>query len=114
MSNFNRLNFKTTVNKNIDTRNNEFIKLTDYAKKYKKALIKGFFFTNGRYGKNVVAVTDKYNINMPSFAVSIFEEIEEDNNLLNELVTDGTTIGNFRELPPKMGKNPSILFDFID
>lgn len=115
MRKFSELNFKRTVNENIDTSKNVFIKLTEYANEHETAVIKGFFFTNGDYGKQVVAVTDKYNINMPSFAIPIFEEIESDKELLNELVNGaGATIGNFRLIPAKKGKHESISFDFME
>lgn len=81
---FENLNAKRTIREGVDLQALNFIKLSDLT----GAIIKvdGFFFTEGRYGEQVVVVGNNYKINMPAKAVKQFHQIEEDGQMLKALL----------------------------
>ena len=74
---FNEMNGnKKTVRDGIDTRSMDFAPLNDFCGR--EFVADGYFFTNGRYGKQVVVVGAGTLINFPNRAVKVFEAIDND------------------------------------
>ena len=68
---FGELNRKSTVREGIDTSNMEFKKLREFIGSTVNPV--GFFITDGKFGEQVVVVTEDCLINMPSYAVDTFK-----------------------------------------
>ena len=74
---FNEMNGnKKTVREGIDTRSMDFAPLKDFCGR--EFVVDGYFFTNGRYGKQVVVVGAGTLINFPNRATKVFEAIDND------------------------------------
>lgn len=88
---FSELNkVRKTVKEGIETRDLEFKKLHEFAGQTIE--VDGFFFsTAGDYGKSVAVVGNGYNINMPQRAVEQFEQIANDEKML-QAVLDGKLV----------------------
>lgn len=85
MYNFNALNNSVqTVKSGLDLKTLPFKKLKDFTGK--TLLVEGFFFTKGKYGKQVCVVANGTKINMPQRAVEKFEIIEKDEEALNDVL----------------------------
>lgn len=82
---FNELNAgRRTVKEGIDTKNYEFKPLKDFVGKTIK--VDGYFFTNSKYGKQVVVVGNGCNINMPKRATEVFEAIHNDDAMIKAIL----------------------------
>ena len=68
---FGELNKKSTVKDGIDTSNMKFRKL----KEFTTVNPVGFFINNGKFGEQVVIVTEDCLINMPSYATETFKNL---------------------------------------
>lgn len=74
---FNEMNGnRKTVRDGIDTKSMDFMPLKGFCGR--EFVVDGYFFTNGRYGKQVVVVGAGVLINFPNRAVKVFEEIDAD------------------------------------
>ena len=73
---FGELNKKSTVREGIDTSNMEFKKLRDFIGSNVNPV--GFFITDGKFGEQVVVVTEECLINMPSYAVDTFKNLSDE------------------------------------
>lgn len=80
----------------------DFIKLRDLIGK--ELAVKGYFFTEGQYGTQVVVVTDEYKVNMPERAVKIFEEINNDPEMRDAVLGGHLLITDIKEGKGKRGK----------
>lgn len=74
-----------------------------------------FFFTDGKYGQQVVAVCEDskgkfWNVNMPKRAVEQFECIKADSEAVEELTTTGAVMGDIKEVDSKNGKTTGYEF----
>jgi hypothetical protein len=65
--------------------------------------VDGFFFTQGKYGKQVVVVANGCKINMPARAVETFERIQADKNDLEGVLNGKLSLGNIKEKETKNG-----------
>ena len=65
---FESLNKRSTVCAGINTQDMEFAPLKDFCGQH--FVCEGFFFTDGKYGEQVVVVGAGYLINMPAFLVN--------------------------------------------
>lgn len=83
-------NGKRTVKANIDTKAQEFKPLKDFIGHTIE--VDGYFFTQSRYGKQVVVVGNGYNINMPKRAVKTFEVIDSDPEMVAAILNNGLII----------------------
>lgn len=84
---FNEMNGNAkTVRDGIDTKSMDFAPLKDFIGR--EFVVDGYFFTNGRYGKQVVVVGAGALINFPNRAVETFEAINYDPQKL-EAVLNG-------------------------
>ena len=72
---------KKTVREGIDTKTMDFAPLKNFCGGTVK--VDGFFFTDSKFGKQVVLVGNGFLINMPARAVEQFEKIANDEKLLN-------------------------------
>ena len=75
--NFSKLNKANGVRPaDFNTEDFEFTHIREYVGK--DIPVKGFFFTVGKKGKQVVIITDDCFVNMPARAVEEFEALESD------------------------------------
>ena len=88
---FEKLNRRSTVMDGVDTQEMEFKPLKDFCGT--KIEVRGFFFTEGRYGTQVVVVGNGYLINMPKRSVEQFEDIAHADKMLDEVCPDGVIVG---------------------
>lgn len=103
---FNEMNgTKKAIRDGIDTRAMQFAPLKDFIGR--EFVVDGFFFTNGKYGKQVVIVGAGSLINFPNRAVKTFESIESDPQKLDAVLN-----GHLKITDIKMGetRNGSTVF----
>ena len=101
MNFFERLNVRSTVKSGIDTKEMEFAPLKDFCGS--EIVVDGFFFTNGRFGKQVVVVGNGYLINMPSRAVKDFELIADYEEAVEDIFKGKLKLTNIRMIDTKNG-----------
>ncbi|MCQ2053075.1 MAG: hypothetical protein MJZ03_03985 [archaeon] len=99
-----------TVADGIDTSKMEFVALKDQCGK--EFILKGFFFTTGKYGREIVVVTDDVLINIPKRYVEQFEAIKADPDMLEALLDGKCKITNIKMGDTSNGK--TVFFDFAD
>ena len=108
---FDSLNkFRKTVMDGVDTSEMEFKPLRDFCGKVVN--VNGFFFTDGKFGKQVVVVGNGYLINMPQRAVESFEEIESDEDMLNAVLDGKLAIHDIHMIDTKNGV--TVAYKFAD
>lgn len=107
---FNELNRRATVKDGIDTRSMEFKPLKDFCGT--KIQVDGFFFTEGRYGTQVVVVGNGHLINMPKRAAEQFEVIANNPEMLDAVLAGKLEIKNIEMLSTKNGQ--TVAYDFAD
>lgn len=100
--NFNNLNRKSTVKENINTEAMEFKPLKDFCGTEVKC--DGYFFTDGKYGKQVVVVGNGYLINMPMRAVKQFEEINDSEEALNAVLNGELKLTDIKMIDTRNGR----------
>lgn len=106
---FSSLNKKRTM-PSINTDGMEFHKLSEYVGKVVK--VDGFFFTTGKYGKQTVVLSNDALINIPSWATEEFEQIENNDSMLSELLNGKCALTNIaiKSTP----KGDATIFEFTD
>lgn len=111
MGMFSNLNKRRTIKDGIETEKMDFRKLSDFCGN--EFIVNGFFFTQGKYGKQVVVVASNgYLINMPARAVEQFEQINGNDVMLDAMLAGKLAIGNIKDINTKNGKTTA--YDFID
>lgn len=99
---------KATVNERINTKGMEFHPLKEFLGQ--NVRIFGYFFTDGKFGKQVVAVTETELINLPKRYTEDFEKLTDEEI---EAVKDGALVlANIRQIDTKNGT--AIAFDYDD
>lgn len=73
---FGELNKRSTVKEGIDTSNMEFHKLKEFVGQTVNPV--GFFFSEGKFGEQVVLVTEECLVNMPSYCVDTFHDLSSE------------------------------------
>lgn len=106
---FSSLNKKRTM-PSINTDGMEFHKLNEFAGKVVR--VSGFFFTDGKYGRQVVVLSDDKLINMPVWATRDFEKIENDDVMLKSLLDGKCALTNIAIKPTAKGN--TTIFEFAD
>lgn len=101
MFNFNKFNRRSTVRSGIDTRAMTFKPLKDFVGH--EVPCDGFFFTDGKYGKQTVVVGCGYLINMPGWATPQFEAIAEDRDALDAVMHGELALVDIHEITTKNG-----------
>lgn len=109
---FNELNNgRRTVRDGIDTKAYEFAPLKDFIGKTIK--VDGFFFTNSKYGKQVVVVGNGACINMPKRATEVFECIYNNDDMVKTVLDGHLEIIDIKELPTDKG-NDTVAYTLHD
>ena len=107
---FNEYNYKRTVREGIDTDAMEFLPIKNFVGQ--EVRVDGFFFTQGRYGEQVVVVGNGYKINIPSRSAEVFHKIANDQEQLNAVLTGHLKLTNIKMKDTKNGT--TTIFDFTD
>lgn len=96
--------YAKTVKDGIDTDSMEFKGLAEFTGKTIK--VDGFFFTSkGNYGKQVVVVGNGAKINMPKRAVSQFETIAANADMLKAVLDGHLELINITPVTAKNGND---------
>lgn len=98
---FNELNNKRTVKDGINTDNMEFKGLKEFIGT--TVQVDGFFFTNSKYGKQVVVVGNGCLINMPARAVEVFESIANIPEQLEAVLAGHLALTDIKSVSTKNG-----------
>lgn len=99
-----------TIADGLDIKNMPFSALKEHCGE--ELILKGFFFTSGKYGREVVVVTDTAKINMPKRYVETFETIQNTPEDLEALVAGKCKITNIHMADTNNGK--TVFFDMAD
>lgn len=102
MFDFEKFNLRRTVKEGIDTNDMEFKPLKDYCGETVKC--NGFFFTDGKYGEQVVIVGETTLINMPKRAVEQFKQISADDNAVKAVLNGELVLTDIKMADTKNGK----------
>ena len=100
--NFGSLNRRSTVREGINTQDMEFKPLKDFCGGEIKC--DGFFFTDGKYGKQVVVVGNGYLVNMPTRAVEQFESIAQNSEALEEVLKGHLVLKDIKLIDTRNGQ----------
>lgn len=101
--------YTATVREGVDTSDMEFKPLKDFCGKRIK--VDGFFFTEGKFGKQVVVVGNGFLINMPGRAVDTFEDIEADKDMLEAVLNGHLCIKEIKMVDTKNGTTAAYTLD---
>lgn len=109
---FEELNtFAKTIRDGINLETMEFRPLKDF--RGLSLRVDGFFFTDGKYGRQVVVVANGYKINMPKRAVEKFEAIVENKELLDAMLEGHLALVDIQEKPTNNGTTTIYTFKTI-
>ena len=101
--------FKKTVRDEINTETMEFKALKDFAGQTVK--VDGFFFTESKkYGKQTVVVGNGAKINIPKRYTENFEQIRDDDAMLNAVLTGHLTLTDIHEGDSSNGRTTYFTF----
>lgn len=98
---FEKLNKTRTIMDGVNLDGMKYRKLKELAGK--KLSCKGFFFSNGKFGKQVVVVTDECLVNMPERAVAQFDEIANNKEMLEAVLNGKLVISVESEVVTRQG-----------
>lgn len=104
-------NARRTIKENIDLGTMEFKPLKEFVGQVVK--VDGFFYTNGKYGKQVVVVGNGCKINVPSREVAKFERIEESDDMLKAMMEGHLILTNIVERNTRNGTTVFFKYDYI-
>lgn len=107
---FAEYNYKSTVREGIDTDAMEFLPIKNFVGQ--EILVDGFFFTEGRFGRQVVVVGNGYKINLPSRSTEVFQKIAENEEQLKAVLSGHLKLCNIKMKDTKNGT--TTVFDFAD
>ena len=107
---FNEYNYKRTVREGIDTDAMEFLPVKNFVGQ--EIRVDGFFFTQGRYGEQVVVVGNGYKINLPPRSTEVFHKIANDPEQLKAVLTGHMKLTNIKMKDTRNGT--TTIFDFAD
>ena len=106
---FEQLNtYRSTIREGIDTSNMVFAKLNEFVGH--EFVVDGFFFNDGKFGKQVVIVGEGYLINMPERAVKVFEQVEADEEMLQAMLAGKMGIKDIKLIDTKSGESTAYTF----
>lgn len=109
MALFDKLNTHArTIKEDIDLATMEFRPLKDFVGH--QVQVDGFFFTNGKYGKQVVVVGNGFKINIPAREVEKFEQIQQDPDMLKGLLEGHLKLTDIKESKTRNGT--SVIFRY--
>ena len=107
---FDEYNHKSTVREGVDTDKMEYLSIKNFVGQ--DILVDGFFFTQSRYGEQVVVVGNGYKINIPSRNTEIFHKIANNPEQLNAVLTGHLKLTKIKMKDTKNGT--TTIFDFTD
>ena len=110
MFDFSSLNKRVTIKEGIDTQTMEFKPLKSFCGKEIK--VDGYFFTEGKYGKQVVVVGNDCLINMPSRAVEQFIEINHNEEAVSAVLNNKLVIKNIKMIDTRNGQTTA--YDLVN
>ena len=106
---FENLNLTSkTLKEGIDLGALEFKPLKDFIGS--EINVDGFFFTEGKYGKQVVVVGNHAKINLPSRYVEKFEQIEASEEMLQGVRDGKLVLTNIRSIETNNGNTTTFQF----
>lgn len=103
-------NSKKTIRDDINLDEMNFISWKEYIGKDIK--VDGFFFTEGKYGRQVVIVdaANGKKVNIPKRFTDDFMKIRDDDEALAQVIAGKLVLANIREIDSKNGKTGT--FDY--
>ena len=101
-------NYRSTIRDGIDTSNMRFAKLSEFVGY--EFVIDGFFFNDGKFGKQVVIVGEGCLINMPERAVKVFEQVEANEEMLQAMLAGKMGIKDIKPIDTKSGESTAYTF----
>lgn len=100
---FDKFNGTGTVRKEIgDIKDWPFMPLKDY--EGTTIPVDGFFFTEGKYGQQVVVVGNGAKINMPGYALKTFKKIAEDDEAVERMLAGEMALTDIVKMSTKNGE----------
>ena len=106
---FENLNLTSkTLKEGIDLGALEFKPLKDFIGS--EINVDGFFFTEGKYGKQIVVVGNHAKINLPSRYVEKFEQIEASEEMLQGVRDGKLVLTNIRSIETNNGNTTTFQF----
>lgn len=99
---FDKFNGTSTVRPEVgDIKEWPFVALKEFEGEQLK--VDGFFFTEGKYGRQVVVVANGSKVNMPGYAVKIFDRIAADDEAVNMMLDGNMAISDIEPLETRNG-----------
>ena len=106
---FENLNLTSrTLREGVDLGALEFKPLKEFIGQ--NIVVDGFFFTDGKYGRQVVVVGNNAKINLPSRYVEKFEQIESDSEMLRGVLDGKLVLTNVKSIATNNGNTTTFLF----
>lgn len=99
---FDKYNTRGTIMEGVETDQMDFAPLKDFCGQ--KVRCQGFFFTEGRYGRQVVVVGGGFLINMPQRAVEQFEAISNDDQALAAVLAGKLILEDIKMVDTRNGR----------
>lgn len=99
---------KKTVRDNINSDSWEFKPLREFAGK--EILVNGFFFTEGKYGKQVVVIADGVKVNIPKRYTADFEQIRDNDEARNAMLEGHLKLTDIKNIDSANGKTTAFTF----
>ena len=110
--NFSSLNKGNGVRpENFDTAGFEFVSISEYVGK--DLPVVGFFYTNGKRGKQIVIITTDCNVNIPPRYVADFEALEQNPAAVAAILAGELVLTNIKAVTTKDGYD-TYAFDFAN
>lgn len=101
---FDRFNAFQRIEWNVDTKGMKFNKLGNlYNHGQTQVNCNGFFFTNGEYGQQVVAIGDTELYNLPKSKVDVVKEMIKEEGIVNAIKNKKLAL-HIREYTNNLGK----------
>lgn len=100
-----------TVAEGIDTKSLEYVKAKEILfEDGDPIVLRGFFFTSGKFGKSVTLVTDKLGINVPKRYVEMFESYNQDE--IEQIKAGKLGISKITKFDSPNGE--TVMLEFVD
>ena len=107
---FDELNtYQRTIREGVDLASMSFKPIKDYVGQV--IYVDGFFFTDGKYGKQVVVVGNGAKINLPSRYVEKFEKILNTKHMLDAVLDGRMVLKDIEESKTRNGTTVTFRFD---
>ena len=110
---FDDLNYQNkTIREGIDLGNMEFKPIKDFIGQ--TINVDGFFYTNGKYGEQVVVVGNGAKINVPSRFVERFKIIEQNEQKLKGMMDGHLILTDIEQVTSRNGSTIGFKFGWKD